>query len=49
MDKFAALTVASTVEHMIAEGAKVGLVIVRLFRPFDPVAMVNALPPTVVV
>jgi len=42
-----ALTVASTVEHMIAEGKNVGLVIVRLFRPFDAVAMVNALPPTV--
>ncbi|WP_028319225.1 pyruvate:ferredoxin (flavodoxin) oxidoreductase [Desulfobulbus elongatus] len=42
-----ALTVASTVEHLIAEGKKVGLVIVRLFRPFDPKAMVNALPPTV--
>lgn len=42
-----ALTVASTVEHLIAEGKQVGLVIVRLFRPFDPIAMVNALPPTV--
>ena len=28
-------TVAATVEHLIAEGQKVGLVIVRLFRPFD--------------
>ena len=42
-----ALTVASTVEHLVAQGKQVGLVIVRLFRPFDPVAMVNALPPTV--
>ncbi|MDR2549459.1 MAG: pyruvate:ferredoxin (flavodoxin) oxidoreductase [Desulfobulbus sp.] len=42
-----ALTVTSTVEHLIADGRKIGLVIVRLFRPFDPVAMVNALPPTV--
>ena len=42
-----ALTVASTIEHLIAEGARVGMVIVRLFRPFDPAAMVNALPPTV--
>ncbi len=43
-----ALTVASTVEHLIsAEDKKVGLVIVRLYRPFDPVAMVNALPATV--
>ncbi len=42
-----ALTVASTVEHLIADDRKVGLVIVRLFRPFDPAAMVNALPATV--
>jgi pyruvate-ferredoxin/flavodoxin oxidoreductase len=40
-----ALTVTSTVEHLVSEGEKVGLVIVRLFRPFDPVAMVNSLPP----
>ena len=43
-----ALTVASTVEYLIAkEDRKVGLVIVRLFRPFDVNAMVNALPPSV--
>ena len=42
-----ALTVASTVEHLIAQGKKVGMVVVRLYRPFDGVAMVNALPPTV--
>ncbi|QQG64440.1 pyruvate:ferredoxin (flavodoxin) oxidoreductase [Desulfobulbus oligotrophicus] len=42
-----ALTVASTVEHLVAEGSRVGLVIVRLYRPFDPKAMVNALPSTV--
>ena len=42
-----ALTVTSTVEHLVSQGEKVGLVIVRLFRPFDPVAMVNALPPSV--
>ena len=42
-----ALTIASTVEYLIAEDRKVGLVIVRLFRPFDPAAMVNALPSTV--
>ncbi|NLX18771.1 MAG: pyruvate:ferredoxin (flavodoxin) oxidoreductase, partial [Desulfobulbus sp.] len=42
-----ALTVASTVEHLVAEGNRVGLVIVRLYRPFDPKAMVNALPSTV--
>ena len=42
-----ALTVGSTIEHLVAEGSRVGMVIVRLFRPFDPKAMVNALPPTV--
>ncbi len=42
-----ALTVTSTVEHLISQGEKVGLVIVRLFRPFDPIAMVNALPSSV--
>ncbi len=42
-----ALTVASTIEYLVAQGARVGMVIVRLFRPFDPAAMVNALPPTV--
>ena len=42
-----ALTVASTVEHMISQGKNVGLLIVRLFRPFDGIAMVNALPSTV--
>ena len=43
-----ALTVRSTIEHLIAEeGRRVGMVIVRLFRPFDGAAMVNALPPTV--
>ena len=40
-------TVAATVEHPVAEGRRVGLVIVRLFRPFDVKAMVNAMPPTV--
>ncbi len=41
-------TVKATAEHMIAtEGKKVGLVIVRLFRPFDAKAMVNTLPSTV--
>ena len=42
-----ALTVTSTVEHLVAQGDKVGVVIVRLYRPFDAVAMVNSLPPTV--
>jgi len=37
-----ALTVTSTVEHLVAQGDKVGVVIVRLYRPFDAVAMVNS-------
>ncbi|CAK8720369.1 MAG: pyruvate-ferredoxin/flavodoxin oxidoreductase [Candidatus Electronema aureum] len=40
-------TVAATIDHLVAEGRKVGMVVVRLFRPFDVKAMVNALPPTV--
>jgi pyruvate-ferredoxin/flavodoxin oxidoreductase len=40
-------TVASTVDYLVAQGQKVGLVIVRLYRPFDGKAMVNSLPPTV--
>ncbi|MGB5232873.1 MAG: pyruvate:ferredoxin (flavodoxin) oxidoreductase [Desulfoprunum sp.] len=40
-------TVASTVDYLVSQGQKVGLVIVRLYRPFDGRAMVNALPPTV--
>ncbi|WLE97765.1 MAG: pyruvate:ferredoxin (flavodoxin) oxidoreductase [Candidatus Electrothrix communis] len=40
-------TAAATIDHLVAEGRKVGMVIVRLFRPFDMKAMVNALPPTV--
>jgi len=40
-------TVASTVDYLVAQGEKVGLVIVRLYRPFDGRAMVNALPPSV--
>lgn len=40
-------TVAATVDYLAAQGHKVGLVIVRLFRPFDMKAMVNALPATV--
>ncbi|MBI5141598.1 MAG: pyruvate:ferredoxin (flavodoxin) oxidoreductase [Nitrospirae bacterium] len=38
---------AATVEHLVARGEKVGLVIVRLFRPFDCAAMVAALPKSV--
>jgi len=40
-------TVAATVDYLAAQGRKVGLVIVRLFRPFDAKAMVNALPASV--
>lgn len=39
--------VASTIDYLNAQGARLGLVIVRLFRPFDAVAMVNSLPSTV--
>ncbi|MEW6429459.1 MAG: pyruvate:ferredoxin (flavodoxin) oxidoreductase [Thermodesulfobacteriota bacterium] len=40
-------TVAATAEHLISGGRKVGLLIVRLYRPFDAKAMVNAMPATV--
>ena len=40
-------TVAATAEHLIAQGRKIGLLIVRLYRPFDLKAMVNAMPSTV--
>jgi len=40
-------TVAATIDYLIAKGEKVGMVIVRLYRPFDCKAMVNALPSTV--
>ncbi|MDH3349336.1 MAG: pyruvate:ferredoxin (flavodoxin) oxidoreductase, partial [Desulfobulbaceae bacterium] len=40
-------TVAATVDYLAAQGQKVGLIIVRLFRPFDMKAMVNSLPPSV--
>jgi pyruvate-ferredoxin/flavodoxin oxidoreductase len=40
-------TVAATVDHLVAQGKKVGLMVVRLFRPFDCKAMVNAMPATV--
>ncbi len=35
------------VEHLQAQGENVGVVKVRLFRPFSPESLVNALPPTV--
>ncbi len=40
-------TVAATIDYMVAQGEKVGMVIVRLYRPFDAAAMVAALPKTV--
>ncbi len=40
-------TVAATIDFLAVGGAKLGLVIVRLLRPFDSKAMVNALPSTV--
>ncbi|MDP2105932.1 MAG: pyruvate:ferredoxin (flavodoxin) oxidoreductase, partial [Desulfobulbaceae bacterium] len=40
-------TVAATIDHLISTGKKVGLMIVRLFRPFDCKAMVNSIPSTV--
>ncbi|OGR19176.1 MAG: pyruvate:ferredoxin (flavodoxin) oxidoreductase [Desulfobacterales bacterium GWB2_56_26] len=40
-------TAAATIDHLVSQGEKVGMVIVRLFRPFDCKAMVNCLPATV--
>jgi pyruvate-ferredoxin/flavodoxin oxidoreductase len=40
-------TAHETVDHLAAAGERVGVVKVRLFRPFDMRAMVAALPPTV--
>ncbi|MBU0730873.1 MAG: pyruvate:ferredoxin (flavodoxin) oxidoreductase, partial [Proteobacteria bacterium] len=40
-------TVAATIDHLVAQGKKVGLIIVRLYRPFNCKAMVNAMPSTV--
>jgi len=36
-----------TIEHLVAQGEKVGAIKVRLYRPFGVDAFVNALPPTV--
>jgi len=38
---------AATIDYLIAQGEKVGMVIVRLYRPFDCKAMVNSLPKSV--
>ncbi|EKD34341.1 MAG: hypothetical protein ACD_75C02380G0001, partial [uncultured bacterium] len=40
-------TVAATIDYLVSQGEKVGMVIVRLYRPFDCKAMVNSLPATV--
>ncbi|NLS79256.1 MAG: pyruvate:ferredoxin (flavodoxin) oxidoreductase [Chloroflexi bacterium] len=40
-------TMHEVVEHLVAQGEKVGLVKVRLFRPFDAKALIAAVPTTV--
>ncbi len=40
-------TVRATIEHLVAQGRKVGLIVVRLFRPFDSAALITALPDSV--
>ncbi len=40
-------TMHEVVEYLVAQGEKVGLIKVRLFRPFDATALIKALPPTV--
>jgi pyruvate-ferredoxin/flavodoxin oxidoreductase len=40
-------TAEETVEHLAGQGEKVGLIKVRLYRPFDSVGFVNNLPQTV--
>jgi pyruvate-ferredoxin/flavodoxin oxidoreductase len=39
--------VEETIERLVGEGEKVGMLVVRLFRPFDCKAMVRALPKSV--
>jgi len=39
-------TVHETVDHLLAHGEKVGVLKVRLFRPFLPTALLDALPAT---
>ncbi len=40
-------TVHETVEYLISQGKKVGLIKVRLFRPLDSTALIDAIPATV--
>ena len=42
-----AATAGETVEYLQARGERVGLVTVRLYRPFDVEGLLDALPPTV--
>ncbi len=42
-----AQTAIATVEHLVRQGEKVGVLVVRLFRPFSVTHFVNALPKTV--
>jgi len=43
----AAETICETVEHMAAQGEKVGVVVVRLYRPFAADYFLKVLPPSV--
>ena len=40
-------TIEETIDYLIAQGKKVGLVTVRLYRPFSAEALVNAIPDSV--
>ncbi len=40
-------TAEETIEHLVGQGEKVGLIKVRLYRPFDTLALVNSLPASV--
>ena len=42
-----AQTVIETVEHLVRQGEKVGVLVVRLYRPFSVAHFINALPKTV--
>ena len=39
-------TVHETIDHLLARGEKVGVLKVRLYRPFSPGALLDALPPS---
>ena len=40
-------TIEETIDYLIAQGEKVGVVKVRLYRPFDAQALIDAIPDTV--